>query len=171
MPTDAGHSTPSRTPVADDIAPDALLARYLAGPALVRDTIAGMDEAQLQAHPISGKMSTHDVVTHIVDSEGGLGGRVKRAIAGEEVPLVVGGRHPEPVCDPDRDLVADLEVLKVKREQMAEELRALPADRWELVALRRDDRVMTVRQVLVMMTRHLENHVAAIEEKKAALGL
>jgi hypothetical protein len=164
-------STPTRTPISDDIAQDALIARYVAGPALVRDTIAGMDEAQLQARPIPGKMSTHDVVTHIVDSEGGLGGRVKRAIAGEEVPVVVGGRHPEPVCDPTRDLVAELDVLTAKREQMAEELRALPADGWELVALRRDEHVMTVRQVLVLMTRHLENHVAAIEEKRAALGL
>jgi len=168
---DAGHGTPARTPIADDIAQDALIARYLAGPELVRDTIAGMDAAQLNAHPIAGKMSTHDVVTHIVDSEGGLGGRVKRAIAGEEVPVVVGDRHPEPVCDPDRDLDADLEVLTAKREQMAEELSALPADGWELVALRRDDRTMTVRQVIVLMVRHLENHVATIEEKKAALGL
>jgi hypothetical protein len=168
---DTDHGTPARTPVADDIAKDALLARYLAGPALVRDTIAGMDKAQLQARPIPGKMSTHDVVTHIVDSEGGLGGRIKHAIAGEEVPLAVGGRHPEPVCDPERNLDADLGVLTAKREQMAEELRRLPADRWELVALRREDRVMTVRQVLVLMVRHLENHVATIEEKKAALGL
>jgi hypothetical protein len=168
---DADHSAPLRTPITDDIAQDALIARYLAGPALVRDTIAGMDEVQLLARPIPGKMSTHDVLTHIVDSEGGLGGRVKRALAGEEVPVVVGGHHPQVVCDPDRDLEADLEVLTAKREQMAEELRAIPADAWELVALRRDDRTMTVRQVIVMMTRHIENHVTAIEEKKAALGL
>ena len=164
------HTSP-RTPITDDISQDALIARYLAGPALLRETIAGMDAEQLQARPIPGKMSTHDVVTHVVDSEGGLGGRVKRALAGEEVPVVVGGRHPEPVCDPTRDLGADLDLLTATREEMAEELRALPADKWELVALRRDDRTMTVRQVIVLMTRHLENHVAAIEEKKAALGV
>ena len=168
---DTGHGTPIRTPIADDIAQDALIARYLAGPALVRDTIAGMDQDQLHARPIPDKMSTHDVVTHIVDSEGGLGGRIKRAIAGEEVPLVTGGRHPEPVCDPDRDLDADIGVLTAKREQMAEELRGLSEDGWGIVAMRREDRVVTVRQVLILMVRHLENHVATIEEKKAALGL
>ena len=62
-------------------------------------------------------------------------------------------------------------MLTAKREQMAEELRGLPADGWGLVALRREDRVVTVRQVLILMVRHLENHVATIEEKKAALGL
>jgi hypothetical protein len=168
---DTGHGTPARTPLTEDITRDALIARYVAGPSIVRDTIAGMDEAQLQAHPIPGKMSTHDVVTHIVDSEGGLGGRIKRAIAGEDVPLVTGGRHPEPVFDPERDLDAELGVLTAKREQMAEDLRSLPADGWGLVALRGEERVMTVRQVLILMVRHLENHVAAIEEKKAALGL
>jgi hypothetical protein len=168
---DTAHGTPTAPPIADDIADDALIARYLAGPALVRDTIAGMNEAQLQARPIEGKMSTHDVVTHIVDSEVGMGGRIRRAIAGEEVPVAAGGRHPEIVCDPGRDLDADLEVLTAKREQMAEELRGLPAEAWELVAIRREDRVMTVREVLMLMVRHVENHVTAIEEKKAALGL
>jgi hypothetical protein len=168
---DNGKATPDRAAIADDIALDGLIVRYLAGPVLVRDTIAGMDEAQLHARPIPGKMSTHEVVTHIVDSEGGLGGRIKRAIAGEEIPLVQGmGGHPEPTSDPERGLDADLRLLATAREQMAEELRRLPADAWDLVAIRREDRLVTVRQVLILMVRHLENHVSAIEEKRAALG-
>ncbi len=161
-----------RTPIADDIALDELIARYLSGPALVRDTILGMDEAQLHARPIAGKMSTHEVVTHIVDSEGGLGGRIKRAIDGEEIPVMQGmGGHPEPTSDPSRDLDADLRRLEAARNRMAEDLRRLPAEGWGLAALRREDRVVTVRQLLIMMVRHLENHVTAIEEKRAALGL
>ena len=166
------NGIPARTPIADDVSLDALIARYLAGPALVRDTIAGMDEAQLHARPIAGKMSTHEVVTHIVDSEGGLGGRIKRALAGEEIPLVLGkGGHPEPKSEPERVLDVDLQALTAAREQMAEQLRHVPAESWELVAIRREDRVLTVRQVLVLLVRHLENHVAAIEEKRAALGI
>jgi hypothetical protein len=168
---DTAHGTPTATPIADDISQDVLIARYLAGPALVRDAIAGMDAAQLQARPIEGKMSTHEVVAHVVDSEDGLGGRIRRAIAGEEVPVAMGGHHPDLVCDPERDLDADLAVLTAKREQMAAELRALPADGWDLVVIRREDRVMTVRDVLTLMVRHIENHVATIEDKKAALGL
>jgi len=161
---------PKRVPIADDISPEELIARYLEGPALVRNTIAGMDAAQLHARPIPGKMSTHEVVTHIVDSESGLGGRIKRAIAGEEPPLTQGA-HPEITSDPERDLDAELGSLESARGQMAEELRQLPPEVWERVALRRADREMTVLQVLMLMTRHLENHVAAIEEKRAALGL
>lgn len=162
--------TPARPAIADDITTEALIARYLAGPALVRDTVAGMDAAQLHARPIEGKMSTHEVVTHIVDSEGGLGGRLKRALAGEE-PVVMQGGHPEAISDPTRDLDADIERLTTLREQTAEELRQAQQDVWERIAIRRGEREMNVRQVLVMMTRHLENHVAAIEEKRAALGI
>jgi hypothetical protein len=167
---DNDQHAPKRAAIADDIAPEQLIARYLEGPKFVRDAIAGMDAAQLHARPILGKMSTHEVVTHIVDSESGLGGRLRRAIAGEEPPLTQGG-HPEIKSDPERDLDADLELLETAREQMAEELRQLPPDVWERVAMRREDRVVTVRQMLMLMTRHLENHVAAIEEKRAALGL
>ena len=161
---------PKRAPIADDVSLDELIARYLAGPALVRDTIAGMDAAQLHARPIPDKMTTHEVVTHILDSETGLGGRVRRAIAGEEPPLTHGG-HPEITSDPERDLDAELESLESARGQMAEELRHLAPEVWERVALRRADREVTVRYVLMLMTRHLENHVSAIEEKRAALGL
>ena len=161
---------PKRAPIADGISPEELIARYLEGPALVRDTIAGMDAAQLHARPVSGKMSTHEVVTHIVDSESGLGGRIRRAIAGEE-PALRQGAHSEIIGDPTRDLDAELPKLEAARRQMAEELPELPQEVWERVALRSADRQMTVRQVLILMTRHLENHVAAIEEKRAALGL
>ena len=161
---------PKPIPIADDISPDELIARYLAGSALVREAITGMDEDQLHARPIPDKMSTHGVVTHIVDSEIGLGGRLKRALAGEE-PVVSTGSQPEIKSDPERDLDADLERLEQVRAQMADELRDLPADGWERIAMRRQDREVTVRQTLMLMTRHLENHVAAIDEKRAALGL
>jgi len=165
-----GQPTPARVPITDDIPLEDLLARYLAGPALVRETIAGMDAEQLRARPIPDKMSTHSVVAHIVDSEHGLGGRLRRAIAGEE-PAPSQGGHPEIAIDPERDLEYELESLETARTQMAEELRQAPPEVWERTALRLRDRELTVRQGLVLMTRHLEGHVAAIEEKRAALGL
>jgi hypothetical protein len=161
---------PEPAAIADDISAEDLIERYLGGPALLRGAIAGMDSAQLHVRPIPGKMSTHEVVTHVVDSENGLGGRIKRAIAGEEVPVSSGG-HPEIARDPGRDLEVELDSLETAREGMAEELCRVPQEVWDRVALRRADREMSVHQVLVLMTRHLENHVAAIEEKRLALGL
>jgi uncharacterized damage-inducible protein DinB len=163
-------ATPERPAIAADITIDALIERYLAGPALVRATIADMTAEQRLAKPIEGKMSTHDVVTHIVDSEKGLGGRIKRALAGE-APVPSTGGHPEIVCDPARDLAEELDTLQALREATAEQLRAVDADVWQRPAMHMRDREIDVRGVLTLMTRHLETHVATIEEKRAALGL
>ena len=166
--------TPRERPESDDDStPQELIARYLTGPALLRDTVAGMDADQLHARPIPGKMSTQEVVNHIVDSERSMSERMRRAIAGDD-PLVMGARgagHPGPPHHPERDVAADVEALGTIREQMAEDLRSLAPEVWGRIALRREDRVLTLRQVLLHDVRHLEHHVATIEEKRAALGL
>ena len=154
----------------DDSTPQELIVRYLAGPALLRDTVAGMDTTQLHERPIPGKMSTQEVVNHIVDSEGRMVERMRRAIDGE-APLVMQGGHPEPQHRPERDVKLDLQLLETTREQLAEDLRPLGSEVWERIAMRREDRVVRLRQLLLRTVRHLENHVATIEEKRAALGL
>ncbi len=159
-----------RAEIDETSTPSELIARYLAGPRLLRDTVAGMDIGQLHARPIAGKMSTQEVVNHIVDSEGRMVERMRRAIAGEE-PLVMQGGHPEPQHHPERDVADDLQLLETTRERMAQELRPLAPEVWERIAMRREDRVVTLRQLLLLTIRHLENHVATIEEKRAALGL
>jgi len=153
----------------DDSTPAELIERYLAGPTLLRDTVAGMNSAQLHAKPILGKMSTQEVVNHIVDSELRMVERMRRAIAGDE-PLVMQGR-PAPQQQPERDVEADLQLLRGTREQIAVDLRPLEPKVWGRVAMKREDRVVTLRQLLVHTTHHLENHVATIQEKRVALGL
>jgi uncharacterized damage-inducible protein DinB len=159
--------------VEDDSTSEELIERYLAGPALVRDTVAGMDASQLAARPISGKMSTQEVVWHIVDTEQHYAARMKRTIAGEE-PWVMGTRPPDrtvPADQAERDLAQDLDRLQKSREEMAEELRRITPDVWQRVAMQRQDSLVTLRQLLLHTVHHLENHVGAIQEKRAALGL
>jgi len=159
-----------RAEIGENSTPAELIARYLTGPKLLRDTVAGMDSAQLHARPIPGKMSTQEVVNHIVDSELRMVERMRRAIAGDE-PLIMQGGHPEPQQHLERDVEADLQLLHTTREQMAEDLRPLAPEVWERIAMKREDRVVTLRQLLLHTTHHLENHVATIEEKRTALGL
>jgi hypothetical protein len=137
--------TPRERPESDDDStPQELTARYLTGPALLRDTVAGMDAHQLHARPIPGKMSTQEVVTHIVDSERSMSERMRRTIAGEE-PIAMGGAgHPGPPHHPERDVAADVEALGTIREQMAEDLRSLAPEVWGRIALRREGRVLTL---------------------------
>ena len=159
--------------VEDDSTPQELVSRYLAGPALVRDAVEGMDASQLAARPIAGKMSTREVVSHIADSEQFYTGRMKRTIAGDP-PLVLGARPPDrpaPSDQAERDTAQDVDRLQKTREEMAEELRLITPDVWQRVAMQRDDSLVTLRQLLLRTVLHLETHVEAIKEKRAALGL
>lgn len=69
--------------------PEELLAAYRKGPELLREAVAGMDGDALRARPIPGKMSTLEVLCHIVDSDQFMCDRVKRTIAIDK-PLAFG---------------------------------------------------------------------------------
>ena len=79
--------------------------------------------------------------------------------------------RPVPSEQAERDLAQDLDRLQKTREEMAEELRQIMPDVWQRVAMKREDSLVTLRQLLLHTVHHLENHVATIEEKRAALGL
>jgi len=150
-----------------------LIARYLAGPGVLRETIAGMTPIQLQARPIAGKMSSQEVVCHIVDADQFLADRLKRTIATER-PLLMGVEsvdYLEPLHYSDRDLDLDIRLLDVTREQMAADLSRIPDEAWQRVGVHSEVGLVTVRQLLLHAIRHLESHAAAIDDKRAAMGI
>jgi hypothetical protein len=59
----------------------------------------------------------------------------------------------------------------VTREQMAADLHRLALEAWERTAVHSENGLVTLRQLLLHATRHLERHVVTIGEKRAALGL
>ena len=63
---------------------------YVSGPALLRQTVAGMTQEQLIARPIPGKWSTLEVICHLADFEIIGADRIKRVIA-ENEPTLFGG--------------------------------------------------------------------------------
>lgn len=157
----------------DDSTADELIERYLAGSALLRETIAGMTPEQLQARPIAGKMTSQEVVCHIVDADQFMADRMKRTIATDR-PLIMGVESVDylgPLHYAERDLDLDLRLLDVTREQMAADLCRLSPEAWERTAVHSESGVLTLHRLLLHAVRHLERHATAIVEKRAALGL
>jgi uncharacterized damage-inducible protein DinB len=157
----------------DDSTADELIERYLAGSALLRETIAGMTPEQLQARPIAGKMTSQEVVCHIVDAEQFMADRMKRTIATDR-PLIMGVESVDylvPLHYSERDLDLDLRLLEVTREQMAADLRRLSPEAWERTAVHSENGLLTLRRLMLHAVRHLERHAGVIVEKRAALGL
>jgi uncharacterized damage-inducible protein DinB len=151
----------------------ALIDRYVAGPRLLRDAIAGMNAAQLRSAPVPGKWSTQQVVCHIADFEPVYSDRMKRVIAEEQPPLRGG--------DPDvfaarlaydaRDVGEELQMIEAVRKHTARILRTLAADDFERTGVHSTDGPLTLRTLLERITSHIPHHVKFIEEKRRALGI
>jgi len=153
--------------------PAQLIDAYRKGPALLREAIAGMDADALRARPIAGKMSSLEVLCHIVDSDQFICDRVKRTIATLK-PLLMGvesADYLEPLHYHDRDPELDLRLLEAQREQLTADLERLASEAWERTAVHSENGVQTLQEILRHAVEHLEDHVETIREKRRALGL
>src|SRR5947207_11780158 len=104
----------------------ALIEEYLAGPDLLRRSVARLGPEQLIARPVPGKWSTLEVVCHLVDSEQAWCHRMKRVIV-EEQPLLIGydqSRFTAGLPYHQNELGEELSLLDAMRRQMARTLRA-----------------------------------------------
>ena len=67
----------------------ALVAAYVDGPAVIRASVEGVQDAELDARPADGGWTAREVVHHTADSEMTSAIRLRRLIA-EDDPLIVG---------------------------------------------------------------------------------
>jgi uncharacterized damage-inducible protein DinB len=157
----------------DDGAPvDALIARYRDGLGLLLEALQDLDDAQLDVRPVSGKLSTREVLAHIADCEQFYADRMKRTVAMDR-PLLLGADgwlYPEALHYRNRDVELDLRLIEATRVQMAHDLEALDSEVWNRVAVHSETGLVTMRQLLLHAIRHLEWHVGTIHEKRAAMG-
>jgi len=108
---------------------DRLINDYLAGPATLRQAIAGMTPGQINAVPIPGKWSTRQVICHIADFEPVYADRIKRVIA-ENEPLLLSGdpdQFAAALAYDQRDIETELQLIEVVRKHLVSILRAVPA--------------------------------------------
>ena len=153
--------------------PAELLVDYRRGTALLRDAVAGMDASQLRARPIAGKMSSLEVLCHIVDSDQFMCDRIKRAIATDR-PLLIGvesADYPAPLHYHERDLELDLALIEAQRAQLAADLDRLGDEIWGRTAVHSEAGLVTVADLLEHAVDHVEDHIERIAEKRAVLRL
>lgn len=151
----------------------AMIDQYRAGPARLRQAVAGMSREQLAARPVAGKWSTLEVVCHIADFEPIYADRMKRVVA-EDSPLLLSG-------DPDsflarlayasRDVGEELTLIEMVRGQMARILATLAESEFSRTGRHSTDGALSLAVLLERITNHIPHHVQFIEEKRRALGL
>lgn len=150
-----------------------LIARYRTGHGILQKTLQDLDDTQLDARPVPGKLSAREVLAHVADCEQFYADRMKRTIAMDR-PLLFGADgwlYPEALRYENRDTRLDLRLIEATRAQMAHDLEALDAETWGRMAVHSETGLVTLRQLLLHAIRHLEWHVETILEKRAAMGL
>lgn len=152
---------------------DRLVKGYLAGPAQLRQAVKGMTTEQLRAKPVAGKMSTLEVVCHLVDFDPVYVERMKRTIAMDK-PAILGADENDfarKLCYHDRDLEEELRLLELTRSCMSKILMKLPLEAWSRIGIHNERGEMTLQKMVETMINHIPHHVKFIEEKRKALGL
>ena len=152
---------------------EALIEQYLAGPGLLRRSVAGMTRGQLLARPIAGKWSTLEVVCHLADYEPIYADRMKRVIALKEPELLKGdpGLFAERLAYDRRDVEEELSLIELTRKQMARILRALKPEDFQRKGSHSRDGALTLKTLLQRITGHIPHHIRFIEEKRRALSI
>lgn len=147
--------------------------QYLAGPQLIRKSVAGMNREHVLARPVPGKWSTLEVVCHLCDFEPIFADRMKRVIA-DEKPTLLGADEKKFAARlgyHDRDLEEELSIIESTRRQMGRILKKLRPEDFARVGIHSERGPLTLEQLLTTITNHIPHHVKFIEEKRRALGL
>ena len=144
--------------------------RFVRGPALVREALAGTGPATLNRRPPGEDWSMRDVVIHLADDE---------LVQAVRIRFVLGGDTPDlPAWDQDlwkrkllyvfRDPEAALSTFQQVRYSTAELLRECAPDAWERTGRHAEAGVVTVADLVVRSADHVEEHVAQLRAMRGA---
>jgi hypothetical protein len=149
-----------------------LIDDYLAGPALLRQAVAGMTQEQLVARPVPGKWSTLEVICHLADFEIIGADRIKRVIA-ENEPTLFGGDErvfASRLAYHERNAEEELLLIALIRQQVAHILRTLKPEDFQRRGIHSEAGPLTLEAFIQRSTNHIPHHVPFIEEKRKVLN-
>jgi uncharacterized damage-inducible protein DinB len=155
-----------------DAAAETSIARYEAGAAQVRESCAGLSEAQLNTRIAPGTWSIQEIVVHLLDSDLIATHRMRR-IAAEHLPLLVSYDENAFIANlpADRiDLATAIELFEVHRRYTAQWLRTLPAGSFSREGIHTQRGKITLGQIVDIYSWHVDHHLEFVHGKRAALS-
>ena len=141
-----------------------LIARYRSGHAVIVESLAGIDEAGLDARPADGGWTPREVVHHTADSEMTSAIRLRRLIA-EENPTIVGydgDSFAERLHYGDRPIEPALEAIAGARSTTAQILDRLTEAEWARAGTHTESGSYGVERWLEIYAFHCDEHAEQI---------
>jgi hypothetical protein len=146
-----------------------LIDKYKDGYRAVAEALAGIDDAQLDAHPAAGKWSPREIVHHLADSEMTSAIRLRRLLA-EERPEIHGYDQEEFARKLyyDRPYQMSLEAFRYARASTAEILERMTPAEWAREGTHSEHGRYTVERWLEIYADHAHNHAQQIRVARGA---
>jgi DinB superfamily len=141
-----------------------LVARYEAGPAVLRAAVDGLTDTELDTRPADGGWTPREVVHHVADSEMTSAIRLRRLIA-ENEPLIVGYDGDEfarRLHYADRPVGPALAAVQAARATTAQILHGLTDAEWERTGRHSDSGPYGVEIWLEVYAVHCHEHADQI---------
>jgi len=146
-----------------------LVDRYSAGPAAVRDALAGAVDADLDRRPADGGWTARQVVHHLADSETTSAIRLRRLLA-EDDPVIAGydqDRFAE-VLRYDRPIERSLALFEAVRASTGELLATLDDADFARTGSHTEGGRYGVETWLALYAAHAFDHAEQIRDARAA---
>ena len=150
-----------------------LVKRYIAGANQPAEAIAGLTDADLDAHPVAGTWSIRQIVLHLMDSDLIASDRMKRVIAESRPPMLIGydetafaGR----LYGTHLDAAKACEIFRLNRELTGEILRRLEDDAFARTGEHNESGTVTLEYLVETYVKHLTHHLKFVREKRRMLG-
>ena len=151
---------------------DAVLARYMAGPALLEEALTGIQDSDLDAPPSQGGWTIRQIVHHVVDGDDIWKSCIKMALGNEQGEFSLAWYWTQPQeawakhwAYADRSPEVSLALLKANRSHIQQILKKLP-DGWHRsvgwLKFSGETERMAVGAIIEMQAGHLEHHVRQI---------
>ena len=148
------------------------IARFELGEQWLRDSVAGLSAADLDARPIPGEWSVREVVHHMSDGEIIAAGRLRRMLA-EDVPAMPGydaARFGADMNYQALPLDAALNAFGAVRTLSINLIGSLQPEQWSRTGIHSEYGEQSVERWVEGSGNHVESHVNQIKEIRAALG-
>jgi uncharacterized damage-inducible protein DinB len=156
-----------------------LLSRFLQGPAMLEQAVAGLRDVDLDAPPSQGGWTIRQIVHHVVDGDDLWKIGIKAALGNEEGEFTLEWywRLPQDAwadrwCYAHRPLDVSLALFRATRAHIAQLLEHVP-DGWSRsvsVRMPQGTERVSVRAVVEMQADHVAHHVKRIAVIRAERG-
>jgi DinB superfamily len=146
-----------------------LVDQYEAGPAVLRSSVEGLSDADLDHRPADGGWTPREVVHHVADSEMTSAIRLRRLIA-EEDPLIVGYDGDEfarRLHYANRPIEPALAAVEAARATTTQILRGLTDAEWARTGTHSESGPYGVERWLEIYAVHCDEHADQIRRALA----